>query len=461
MSNPLRQYIEQHMDEFVADLQAFLRIPSVSAQGGQPILDAAEWLKQRMEKAGISVQVFSVDGGHPVIYGEIQGEGDETLLNYNHYDVQPPDPLEEWHSDPFAAEIRDGVLYARGVADNKGSLLSRIHAVEAYKAVYGKLPVTVKFLFEGEEEIGSPNLAAFVEAHKDLLRANACIWENAYKDDHGRPTMRLGNKGMCYVELRCRVANIDSHSSLATIYPNAAWRLVWALSTFKDQNENILIEGFYDDVVPPSEADIEALKRIPANVEEQKARMGIPQLLSGDDELETNKRLYFYPTCTIAGIGSGYLGPNSKTVNPAYAFAKVDMRLVANQDPDDILAKVKAHLKKHGFDDIEVVSYTHSWPMRTPVDNGFVQVVNAAGRRVYGQEMVILPSSPGTGPRYVFRHVRDTMPIVALGVGHAGSQQHAPNENIKLQDYAEAVHHVAEILAEAAKSGLNPPTNGR
>lgn len=455
VNTSVKQYLEANTDRFVQELQAFCRIPSISALGGEPMARTAEWLMQRMEQAGISARLIPTASGAPVVYGEIKGDSEETLLFYNHYDVQPPEPLNEWLSDPFASEIRDGVLYARGVADNKGSLLSRIQAIEAYRAVHGSLPITVKFLVEGEEEVGSPNLASFVADHKELLAADACIWENSFKDDLGRPTMRLGNKGMCYVELKCKVSNIDTHSAWATLYPNAAWRLVWALSTFKDANENILIEGFYDDVLPLTEGDVAVLKQIPANVEGQKKRMGVKRLLSNDDDLETNRRLFLSPTCTIAGLTSGYSGPKSKTVNPCYASAKIDMRLVPNQDPDDIFEKVKAHLKKHGFDDIEVEGHSHSWPMRTPVENNFVKVVAAAGKTAYGQDVVLQPSSPGTGPRYVFRHVRDTMPIISLGVGHAASQNHAPNENVKLADYAEAVTHIAEIFAESKKLGLN------
>ena len=250
MSQALLDLITRNEKTYVDELRELLSKPSISAQN-VGIQETAEWIVRYMESMGMKAQIHPMGGGHPVVYGELQGESDKSILFYNHYDVQPPEPLELWETEPFSPQIRDGKLFSRGVADNKGCLMARLQAVKAVLDTQGKLPVTVKFLVEGEEEIGSPHLRTFVDGHRELLRSDLCIWENAYGDEDGNPTIRLGNKGMCYVELTIQSMKSDTHSKNATIYPNAAWQMIWALSSLKDKNENILIDGFYDHVVDP------------------------------------------------------------------------------------------------------------------------------------------------------------------------------------------------------------------
>src|SRR2546428_925473 len=269
---------------------------------------------------------LSVDGGPPTIVGET-GQGARTLLVYNHYDVQPPDPLDEWETPPFEPTERDGYLFGRGVSDNKGNLMARLQAIEAYRATIGELPLRVRVLYEGEEESGSAHLAAFVERFEDQIKADGCIWEAGYKDAAGRPTISCGLKGIAYVELRVRGASKDAHSSLATIVPNPAWRLVWALATLKNERDEITIDGFMDRVRPPTPLELQALETLPFDEPGMLRIHGIKRFVRGLSGVELKKKHFFEPTCTICGIVSGYTGAGSKTVLPAGASAEIHFRL--------------------------------------------------------------------------------------------------------------------------------------
>ncbi|HEX6990150.1 MAG TPA: M20/M25/M40 family metallo-hydrolase [Bacillota bacterium] len=434
----------------VEDLKALCRIPSVSARGEmEPLVEAVRWVEERLRRIGLTTRLLDGQGGPPVLLAEGRGSAPRTLLFYNHADVQPPEPLDAWVSPPFEPEERDGFLYGRGTADNKGSLLSRVYAVEAFMAVHGRLPVNVKFLVEAEEESGSPHLDAVVQANRELLHCDAAIWENARKDDRGRPTAQLGNKGMVKIELRLRVSKTDFHSGFAPLYPNALWRLTWALSTLKGPDGKITIPGFYDRVLPFTEADAELCRTLPANVEEHKARMGLDRLLPGDDPAAVNRALFYEPTVNIQGIAGGYTGPGVKTVIPSAAMARLDCRLVMDQDPDEIFELVKRHLHDQGFTEIEAEILGRSWPRRTPPDHPFVGLVAETARETYGQDLVLLPTSGGTSPQYVFRFIPG-LPVVNLGVSHMDCRQHAPNENIRIQDLYEGTEHIARILGRWA-----------
>src|SRR5918997_537244 len=258
--------IEDSKDYLLDELEEFLRMPSVSAQGGDEgsFRGCAEWVRVKLDEAGAEARLMETEG-YPVIFAEMggAGDGDKTLLSYGHYDVQPPEPLELWESDPFEPEVRDGTLFARGVADDKGDVMARIQALRLYREEHGPLPFKLKFLIEGEEEVGSPNLAPFVRSNKDFLSADACLWEGSMKDDAGRPMIFCGTKGMIYVELRARGASHDLHSMYGGIAPNPAWRLVQALRTIKDENGEITLDGLEELIEPPSEKDLEAIESIP------------------------------------------------------------------------------------------------------------------------------------------------------------------------------------------------------
>ncbi|MDQ3045786.1 MAG: M20/M25/M40 family metallo-hydrolase [Chloroflexota bacterium] len=442
-------HIDAHADEYVIALQDLARQPSVAAQD-VGMAETAQLVETMLRNVQADPRQYETRGGFPVVYGEIAGRTAKTLNFYNHYDVQPAEPLELWESDPWAAEIRDGRIWSRGVADNKGNIAARVAAVDAYQQVRGKLPLTVKFIIEGEEEIGSPNLEHFTADHSDLCRADACIWEFGSTDLEGRPRVYLGLKGICYVELRARGARIDQHSSIATSTPNPAWRLVWALASLKDQDERVLISGFYDRVVAPTAAERAALECIPDDEAERLQHLGIPKFLGDLSGIKLHLRDYFQPTCTISGFLSGYTGKGSKTVLPSEAMAKVDMRLVANQDPHEIFGLLRRHLDDHGFADIDATLLGPEFPARTSMDAPIAKVVIDTYRELYEVEPVVLPTSAGSGPWHELCS-KFGIDACTAGVGHARSQSHGPNENIYVADFIRGIKHICLIIERFAR----------
>ncbi|MGD8398070.1 MAG: M20/M25/M40 family metallo-hydrolase, partial [Anaerolineae bacterium] len=346
------RYIDSHLEETVARLSAFCRQPSIAAQG-VGMAEMAKMVREALEAAGGDATLVPT-AGFPVVLGRFRGRGARTLMLYNHYDVQPPEPLDLWDSPPFEPEIRDGHLYARGVADNKGNLVARLAAVEAWHAVRGELPLDVLFVVEGEEEIGSPHLGAFAERHRKELRADGCIWESGYKDTRGRLEILLGVKGILAVDLSVRSASRDLHSATAAVVPSAAWRLIWALASLKGPDERVRIPGFYDDVRPPDQRDRAMLAAWDYDEAGYLEEVGAGHYVLGLEGEALKEKYLFQPTCNVAGFHTGYGGPGVKTVLPAEAHAKLDFRLVPEQDPHDILRKLRAHLDIEGFDDIEI-----------------------------------------------------------------------------------------------------------
>ncbi|MEM2691009.1 MAG: M20/M25/M40 family metallo-hydrolase [Candidatus Bathyarchaeia archaeon] len=443
------RYVDEHADAFVQDLVRLVRQPSVSAKG-EGIEDCAELVEEMMREVGLSAKILKGEKGHPVIYGEVKSKrAAKTLLFYNHYDVQPPEPLEEWKYEPFGGEIANGKVYGRGAVDNKGNLVSRLKAVQAYLETVGSVPVNIKFVVDGEEEIGSPNLEPIVKRCKQLFSADAAVWEFGGTDRRGRPHLYLGLKGVLSVELRAKCALKDVHSANAPLIPNAAWRLVWALNMLKDKNEKILIEDFYDKVQPPSDEEIECLRNIPFEEEELRKELGLNQFLKGLSGFEALKALLFQPTCTINGLLSGYTGKGSKTVLPKEAMAKLDFRLVPNQKPDEILEKLTRHLKAHGFSDIEIVRYGSTEPVKTPVSDPFVSLIAKTAEKVYGEKAVIYPLSAGSGPMHLFRNILG-LPVVSAGCGHPESNTHAPNENLRIESFIKGVKFIAALINDFA-----------
>ncbi len=317
MSNPIDQYIEEHLNDSIAELSRLCAQPSVSAQG-LGIAECAELVAEMLRARGFTATIHPTRR-HPIVTATVQGKRDKTLLFYNHYDVQPPEPLELWDSPPFAPTVRDGKLFARGVVDDKGHIVSRLAALDAIKAVTGEWPCNFKFVIEGEEEISSVNLPEFVAAHAQDLAADACIWEGGGVNFEERPSMCLGMRGICYVELSVECLSQDVHSGLGgSIFPNAAWRLVWALGTLKDRDERILIPGFYDDARRPGARDLDLLAQLPDQSDDWKKRYGVQEFLKDlRPGVELQREAVFVPTCTICGLNSGYQGPGSKTVLPA------------------------------------------------------------------------------------------------------------------------------------------------
>src|SRR5437867_6318822 len=444
-------YIRARVPEYVDELKALIRRPTVSAQG-IGVADTARMVLERTRRAGVAATALSVDGGPPTIVGET-GQGARTLLVYNHYDVQPPDPLDEWETPPFEPTERGGYLFGRGVSDNKGNLMARLQAIDSYRATIGELPLRVRVLYEGEEESGSAHLAAFVARHGERLRADGCIWEAGYKDAAGRPTISCGLKGIAYVELRVRGANKDAHSSLATIVPNPAWRLVWALATLKNGADQITIDGFMGAVRPPTAADRALLEGLPFDEEGMLRIHGITRFVRGLRGYELKKKHFLEPTCTICGIVSGYTGAGSKTVLPAVASAKIDFRLVPDLTPEKVTLLLRAHLDRRGFEDVEVVPGHGEPPSRWPTDSVTARAAVDACRSAYGSEPAACPLLAGSGPLSTVCGALG-IPAAGFGSGNAASANHAPNENIAIADYVDHIRAFGRFLHTFAGRAL-------
>ncbi len=333
---PVFEHIEANRPAFLDRLIDYLRHPSISAEN-IGIAEVGNLLLRMLGDIGLQASLIPTEG-HPMVIGRWEkAPGKPTVLLYGHYDVQPADPLDKWLSPPFEPTIRDGRLYARGVGDNKGQHFAQILAIESHLKVHGELPCNVILLLEGEEEIGSPRIAGFVRAHSHLLKADLAVTADGPRHASGAPTIKFGSRGVVSFDLRCRHASRDVHSgNFGGVVPNPIWTLVHLLATMKNADGEITIEGLHDDVLPPTAEDIEAIARLPLDLDAFKQGLGLSRL---DAPLERPfyDRLCFQPTLTINGFHGGYGGPGTKTVLPNEALVKCDIRLVEAQDPQDVL----------------------------------------------------------------------------------------------------------------------------
>ena len=436
MKTDISGYVAVNRDRLLNELKDLCRIPSV---GDDPraLKEAAEMVTLRFRELGARVGLFELGEGPPLVYAEL-GAGPKTLLVYNHYDVQPPDPRGEWRADPFLPEIRDGRLWCRGSSDNKGNLMARIHALRACLETGAGLPLRLKFLVEGEEETGSAHLARCVREHADLFSADGCLWELSWKETSGRHILSCGVKGMCYVELRAKGADHDLHSSHASIVPNPAWRLVWALSTLLGTDYRMTLDGWAMEKRDLTGTEENAFRVVPFDEEGFKKIHGVPEFirrLSGGDLVH---EFLSAPTCTICGLRAGYTGKGSKTVLPSEAVAKLDFRLVPNMTPEKLLRALRRHLDERDFTDIDIQYLGGYMPATTDCGDSIVTAARAALREVSGEEPILYPVAPWSGPLHDVCGTLD-IPSVAFGIGNEDSRDHAPNENIKLDDYFEGI----------------------
>ena len=449
--NELRAAVEADAERYVAWLREACSIPSLALRP-DALEDMAAWLEDKLYEIGATAERLTYPGAPDALLAHI-GHGERSILVYDHYDVQPVDPLDLWVSDPFAPQVRDGVFYARGAADNKGDLVARLAGIDAFTKVHGDVPVRLKVLVEGEEETGSKSFPGIVERYGDKLTADGCIWEGLGIDHAGRPELVFGAKGLCYVELKLRLLNEDQHSSLAVIAPNAGWRLMDALATMRDGSGRVLIDGFYDDVVPPSEADLELLAGYPLDEDAEKKRLGVESFVDGITGAELLRNYYFEPTCNLAGFVTGFTVPGtSKTVLPKEAMAKLDLRLVPDQDPEDIARKIRRHLDKRGFDDVEVTTFSMEHPVRSRADSDIARAAVAAAEKVFDRPPLPAPMMIATGPMYPVAHTLGIPTVSPAGVCRPDSNIHAPNENCRLDDYLKIVEYTGEWIAAFART---------
>ncbi len=439
-------HIDAERDRSVDRLLDYLRHPSISAHN-IGIQDVADRLVGMLTGMGLETTAIAT-AGHPMVVARWEGApGKPTVLLYGHYDVQPPEPLELWTSPPFEPAIRDGRIFARGVADNKGQHLAQILAIEAHLKVHGRLPCNVILLLEGEEEIGSPHMAAFIREQRDALKADVAVTADGQMHASGRPNLKFGSRGVLSFELRARHANRDVHSgNFGGVVPNPLWTLVHLLGTMKNARGEITIEGFHDAIIPPSRQEREAAARLPLDLDGFKRSLGLDRLDEPADR-PFYERLSFHPTFTLNGIHGGYGGPGTKTVLPHEAVAKCDVRLVAAQDPADILAKIAAHVARHA-PEVELVSQDMGmYPSKTPMSAPMALPIQRAIATAYGQEPLLYPSGFGSLPGYVFTDILG-IPAFVVNYANADAANHAPNENMTLVCFHNGIRCSAALLHE-------------
>lgn len=451
----LDKYFTENESSIEDELFDFLRIPSVSAQPNHnpDTRQAAEWIKSAMEKAGLTATVYDTPG-HPIVVGEYRGAGKDapTALIYGHYDVQPPEPLELWTSPPFEPEVRDGKIFARGSVDDKGQLFLNIKALEAHIATRGKLPCNVVVVAEGEEEVGSENLAPFIEKHKDLLAADVSVISDSAMFAEGQPSILSSLRGLAYFQIDVQGPAGDLHSgSYGGAVANPAAALARIISTFHDEDGHIAIEGFYDDVSPFDPRVIEGMKKLPFSDEAMMKEVGV-EALGGEKGYTTLEKLWTRPTCEINGLLSGYTGEGAKTVLPAKAMAKVSCRLVPNQDPEKIGKAMQAHIDKVTPKGVKVkVTHLHGGkPWRADLNGAIFDAAKISLKAAFGKEPVIVGEGGSIPIVGDFERILDT-PVLLIGFGLPGENAHAPDEWMSVDNFRLGMRAMASLWDEYAK----------
>lgn len=441
-------WIDAHRDEAIADLQRLVQQPSVSAQK-IGLEECAQLVVEMMHADGLDATAYPTPGGPPCVMGHVPSPGGEkTLLCYAHYDVQPVEPVELWTYPPYSGRVADGRLWGRGATDNKSGVLAFTKAAKAWLQTAGQAPVHLKFITEGEEEIGSIHLGPLIEAQPELVAADAMHCLDGGVDPSAMvPDIDLGLKSVLFVELVARGANADIHSLNAPLLPQPAWELVRALNTLVDDQRRILIPGWYEGLWALGDEEMEQLEANAArlNLDELKQEWGIDQFALGREGVDALKARAYEPTCNIAGLTSGYQGEGSKTIVPNEARAKLDMRLPPLIDPEKAVARLKQHLIDQGFGHIEVIirGGTPEPPYKISVKEDISQAVIRAAERVFGAPPVVNGvSAEGVILKYVW------MPTVLTGFAQPDCNLHAPDENIDLEHYIKGIKYAAAIMWE-------------
>ena len=425
-------FVNKHRNKLLNDLQTLIRQPSISAKN-EGIEECSILVSKMLKKAGISSEILRLNkNAAPLVFGEVKSKSNpsKTLLFYNHYDVQPVEPIEEWEYPPFSGKIVGNKIFGRGASDDKGELITRIKAVESYLQEYDDVPCNIKFCIEGEEENGSENVEKYLKKFKKKFSCDGVIWEFGYIDTKNRPIVGLGMKGLLYVELSVKESIRDAHSSFATIIKNPAWRLIDALKTLRDSNGKILIDGWSDDIIPLSQNDLKIIRKEPFDANDFKKEYGIKKFVGDKNAFEAKKALVAGPTCNIAGIESGYTGDGAKTVLPSTAKVKIDFRLVPNMDPKKQIKLLKLHLKRAGFADVSIKVLNAEAAARTSTDEKIVNVVCDSAKKIFG-DYILNISNAGTGPMHAFVDVLGA-PCVSIGSSFIFCRMHSPNEFAKI-----------------------------
>ncbi len=453
MSQATNLFVEKNQPRLLDELKIFLRIPSVSTlpEHIPDVLRAAQFVADSMKTAGLeNIEVIST-AKHPLVYADwLHAPGKPTVLCYGHYDVQPPDPLDEWISPPFEPTVRDGNIYARGSADDKGQMYMHIKAVEALLATTGTLPVNLKFLIEGEEEVGGESVAKFVAENPMRLKADVALVSDTELFAEGLPTLCIGLRGLIYTEIEARGPSRDLHSGMyGGAAPNAVFGLIELLAKMKDANGKIQIPGMYDDVAPPTPAEKRSWEHLPFDEKDfLKDEVGSTQL-TGEPGYPVFERVWARPTLEVHGIAGGFTGAGAKTVIPARATAKVSMRMVPNQDPEKIIAAYKKFVAENTPAGIQTEVRVLSWGPAIIVnpDHPAIHVAAQAFRDILGKETVFIRSG-GSIPIVGDFAKHLGIPTILMGFGLPDDGLHSPNEKYKVANYYAGIMTIAHFFEQ-------------
>ncbi|HEV8319366.1 MAG TPA: dipeptidase [Vicinamibacterales bacterium] len=452
--NQVVDFINVNRDRYVEELKQYLGIPSISAlpQHASDVRRAAEWTAEELRRVGLQNVRLIETPGNPVVYGDWLGAPDApTILFYGHYDVQPVDPVDQWITPPFEATVRDGEIYARGAADDKGQVFMHIKAVEAHLKKNGRLPLNIKFFIEGEEEVGSVHLDDFVRSHKQDLSADVVVISDSPMFDRGIPSICYGLRGLTYFQIDVRGTKTDLHSgSFGGAVANPAFVLAQMLSQMKDRSGRIKVPGFYDDVRELSEAERAEWKKLPFNETKYRKDLGAPRLY-GETGYSTLERVWARPTFEVNGLLSGFTGEGAKTVLPATAMAKVSMRLVPDQDPQKIGDLFEAYVRKIAPKTVDVkITRMHGGkPWMTAFDNKYVRAAGRAIEQGFGKSPVFNREG-GSIPVVSTFQEELGVPSVLFGVGLPDENAHAPNEKLDLGNFHNGIIASAYLYQEIA-----------
>ncbi len=446
--SPIDDAVAQDGDRLVDEWREACRIPSVSGDR-EPVERMAAWVEERLRRRFDRVVVERTADGVPVVLGELAGSGPGRVVVYTHYDVQPAGDLAEWDSDPFGAELRDGAVWARGTCDDKADVTARLQAIDYWlDANGGTPPVTILWVCEGAEEIGSPGLAEVLARHADWLSATDCLWESFVRRDDGRPEVAFGCRGLVSAELRVQHLEHDQHAAFSPVLRSSAWTLTQALASLVDADGEVAVTGFHDAVAAPSAAAREAARAlVPPG--EALGPGGVSGWLPGRSSEELALRLSYAPTVNVSALRAGDPGSET-TVVPATASARVDFHLVADQEPDEVVRLLRAHLDTHGFGDVVLRVGTTLRPAPGVLGTPLADAALAAAAAVYG-EPVVYPQLPGAGPARVMLDVLGATTVSPAGTTRLGSGLHAPNEHGRVEDYLDHVRFSLRLLEELSR----------
>lgn len=446
----ISRYVDANAERFVTELQRFLRQPSISTVN-QGMEACADLLRKELDGLGLETRLLQIDGAFPAVFAATTGgQPKKQLFVYNHYDVQDPDPVEKWTSDPFSADIRSGHIFARGATDDKGNLYANMKALETLKAVLGSVPAGIKLFVEGEEEIGSPHLEAYLQQFADELRADGAIACDRGVHESGRPQMYLGCKGMVRVEISCRRAKRDVHSGQAPLIPSAAWDLIRLLSSMVDEAHHITIPGYLDRVQAPTEEELALIKTIPLALNAYKAEYGVERLVCPDkDGEELVRELLYRPTCNISGIKSGWTGECGKTIVPCEAWVRLDLRLIRDMTPEDAVEKITRFVERSPYGPFDIHAVPSIPPYKISPSQELVQIAVRLAKETYGSDPVVWPYLDGTAPFGLFpQYIGGDIFVIGLGAPFSTANTHAPDENISIEQYLTGIKYMANIFYE-------------